>query len=286
MTKLSIYITAVLASIAVPAKAAGTGVPDDGEDEYFMLMGQAEKAIQDKNYSEASQLLTEALDIDPLNPSNVLVLSNLGMVYSYMDRDSLALATLDEAHRRAPAMVTVLANRARLHLKIGNDREAYDDFSEVIRLDSVNTTARYYHGMMALYGGQLDVATADFDVLKRMAPDAYDTYSALGALYSMSGRDLEAIPYYRKLIESDPSPEYYAALAGCYLATDNLTEASTTIAEGLGFYSHDPELYYYRAWLNRERFRLDDARSDAKRAIELGADPAKVNALFGNHKVK
>jgi tetratricopeptide (TPR) repeat protein len=113
-----------------------------------------------------------------------------------------------------------------------------------------------------------------------MRPDAHDTAVALSSLYSLTRRDKEAIPYYKRLISVEPSPEYYASLAGCYLATDNITEAAATIAEGLSKYSNDPELYYYRAWLNRDRLLLDDAKSDARRAIALGASPDKVNELF------
>lgn len=218
--------------------------------------------------------------IEPDNPSNVLLLSNLGMVYSYMDRDSLALQAYDEALRRAPEMTTVLQNRARLHLKMGNDLDAFSDFSAVADRDSLNAEARYYRGMIALYGGKLDQATADFDILSTVAPDSYNTWSALAALYSLTEHSARAIPYYIKLIEADPSPEYYSALAGCYLAEGRLSEASSTIADALKLYSHDPELYYYRAWLNRDRYLLDDAHADAALAVRYGADPRKVAGLF------
>lgn len=254
--------------------------PDDEEDPYFILVGEAEKAISEKDYEEAAARLLDAMAVEPDNPGNIMLMSNLGMVYSYLDRDSLALATLDEVHRRAPNMTVALLNRAKVQLKLNNDREAFDDFTHVIELDSVNTSARYYHGMIALYSGKRDMAEADFQVLKDKHPDGIQTVVALSALYSLTGRDREAIPYFKKLIESEPSPEYFASLAGCYLAIEELSEASATIAEGLKRYSHDPELYYYRAWLNRDRFRLDDAHADAKRAIELGASPDKVNALF------
>lgn len=52
------------------------------------------------------------------------------------------------------------------------------------------------------------------------------------------------------------------------------------IDSGLKRFGPDPELYYYRAWLNRDRYRLDDAHADAVRAIELGANKSKVDALF------
>ncbi len=53
---------------------------------------------------------------------------------------------------------------------MGRDREAYDDFSRVLSVDSLNADARFYHGMIALYDGKADVAEADFTVLKNCAP--------------------------------------------------------------------------------------------------------------------
>ncbi|MDE5553863.1 MAG: tetratricopeptide repeat protein, partial [Muribaculaceae bacterium] len=224
--------------------------------------------------------LIDAMAVEPNNPGNLLLMTNLGMVYSCLDRDSLAIATLDEVNRRAPNMSVALLNRGRIKLKLNKNDEALDDFNKVISIDSLNADARYFRGMMALYGGDKETAESDLNVIKNSQPERVRTLAALGALYSMTGRNKEAIKYFEKLIEKEPSPEYFANLAGCYLAVENLTEASRVISEGLKLYSHDPELYYYRAWLNRDRFRLDDAHDDARLAIKYGASQKKVNDLF------
>lgn len=252
----------------------------DEEDPYFLLSGEADEAIAKGDYPAAVLRIREALAIDPANPSNALLLSNLGMVYNFMSQDSLALAAYDQALELAPAMSTVMANRGLLKLKMGRDNDAFADFAGVIERDSLNQTARFYHGLMALYGGQLNVAEADFEVLKDIAPESYDTNVALSTLYSLTRRDNEAIPYFKWLIQNDPSVEYYSALAGCYLGISDLPSASATMAEAFGKYGEDPELLYYRAWLNRDSYLMDAARCDAKRAIKLGADPKRVNALF------
>ena len=254
--------------------------PIDEEDPYFLLMGEADKAIKDEDYSTAVLRLKEALQVDPSRPSNSLLLSNLGMVYSRMGQDSLAIATLDRALDVAPGMSVVLANRGRLHLKQGHTVKAYEDFTSAIARDSLCADARYYRGIMSLYNGKADIAESDFGVLKAIDPEGYNTQAALGALYSLTGRDREAIPYYKMLIEQDPAAEYYSALAGCYLAIGELSEASETIAEGLKRYDQDPELYYYLAMINRDRYMLDEARRDAALAIRYGARPERVNALF------
>lgn len=264
------------------AAAAQTPVDSLEAQPYYILIGEAEEALADDRLTEAAARLREAMQVDPDNPGNVLLLSNLGVIYWRCDEDSLALDVLNEANRRAPSMVTVLLNRGRLLLDMGHNREAFEDFNEVVALDSVNCPARYYRGTMSLYGGRLDMAEKDFDVLKRLKPKALDTAVALSTLYSLSGRDREAIPYFERLVQEDPAPEYFAGLAGCLLSLKEYSRASEVIEGGLNRYSHDPELYYYRAWLNRDRYRLDDARADAAKAVEYGASKTKVDALFAH----
>lgn len=279
LRKLAIAVLS-LCAVIIPGRAQE--IPDSvfEADPYFLLMGEADRAIADKNWPEAAARLSDALAVKPDHPSNALLLNNLASVYTYMQQDSLALDAYSRALDIAPNMVTVLTGRGRLLLARGHDSEALDDFDRALRLDSLSTDARYYHGMMSLYRGQLDRAERDFSVLQSVAPKSIDTAIAFATLYSLSGRERQAIPYLKELIREDAAPEYYASLAGCYLALDDLTEASETIGDGLRLYPDDPELYYYRAWLNRKRFRNDDARADAERAISLGANPARVADLF------
>lgn len=276
-----------LCLIIIPtAVAAVTVDPATDENPYYILMGEAEKAIAEDNYEEAAARLIDAMAVEPDNPGNLLLMTNLGMVYSCLDRDSLAIATLDEVTRRAPNMSVAFLNRGRIKLKKDMNEEAFADFSKVIEIDSLNADARYFRGMMSLYGGDRKTAEADFNIIKELQPERVRTNAALAALYSMTGRDREAIKYFERLIEKEPTPEYFASLAGCYLAIEELSDAARVINEGLKLYRKDPELYYYRAWLNRDRFRLDDSHEDARRAIEYGANPEKVNALYINKRGK
>lgn len=274
---LSLLLAGALTGVAQDIEPT---VPADEEDPYVLLCGQADQAVADGDFDGAAKRLLEAMSLRPDSPQNVLLLSNLGMIYSYMDNDSMAIAVLDEAVRRAPELRTAQSNRGEVLLKLGRDKEAFETFGNVIAADSLNIDARYYHGTIALYTGKLDTAEADFAILKSMMPEAIATARALGMLYSLSGRDREALPYLRKLISLEPAPEYYAALAGSLLALSELSEASGVIAEGIERYPDDPELYYYRAILNRDRFLLDDARADAARAAALGVNPKRIASIF------
>lgn len=278
MKKFLIYIIVGMATLSATAVEPADSLWE--ANPYFILMGEADSAIAAGNWSEAVDRLNDVLSVDPSNPSNALVYYNLGICYTYTERDSLALASFSHSIDIAPNMLVSRLGRGRLLLALNRDFEAYEDFDAAIRIDSLSTEARFYHGMMALYGGRQDIAEQDFDILKQVTPHTSDTAVALSTLYSLTGRERLAVPYLRQLIAEDPQAEYYATLAGCYLALGELSDASATITDGMKMYPNDPELYYYRAWLNRDRYCLDEAQRDAKRAIELGASPVKVRALF------
>ena len=126
------YISALLLSFCILSAVAQDAKDNGDEDPYYLLTEQADKAIAAQDYESAAARLIEAMSIRPDAPENVMLLSNLGMVYSYMDRDSLALETLNKALDRAPSMRTVLSNRAHVLLKMGRDMEARRDRKSVV----------------------------------------------------------------------------------------------------------------------------------------------------------
>lgn len=250
------------------------------ERPYFLLVEQSEKALKEQDYDAAALRLIEAMSVEPANPLNVALMSNLGMIYYYNEQDSLALATLDEAIRRSPRLLGAREHRARVLIGLGRDSEAYDEYEAILRIDSVNTDARFYHGMMALYNGALDKAKADFTVLGNVVPLARETVLANATMNAMTGNNIDAVHGFRKLLELEKKPEYYAQLAGCLIETGNLDDASKTLGDAIALFPDDAELFYYRAKLNNLRYLADDAQRDAAKAIKLGANPKRVARIF------
>ena len=260
--------------------APKTAVDSLEERPYFLLIDQSEKALEAGDFEAAALRLVEAMGVEPDNALNVALLSNLGMIYYYNEQDSLALVVLDKAIERAPRLIAPREGRARILVGLGRDGEAYQEYENILAIDSINTEVRFLHGMMALYGGDLETALADIAVLDRVIPKSSTTTLAHAVLFSMTGNELEAISLFRKLIENDPSPEYYGQMVACQLAIDRLGDASDAIGKWGEKYPNDPELYYYRAILNKKRYLMDEAHRDAKRAIALGADAQKVLQIF------
>lgn len=280
---LSVVAQSRMPEVKVPPREKDKSEKDSlnfEERPYFLLIEQSEEALEAGDYENAALRLVEAMGVEPENELNVALLSNLGMIYFYNEQDSLALVVLDKAIERSPRLIAPREGRARVLVSMGRDREAYAEYENILAIDSINSDARFLHAMMSLYSGKLEAAKQDIATLERVIPSSNMTRLAQAIMYSMTGCEIEAISLFNKIIETDPAPEYYGRLVACQLAIDRLGEASDTIGKWIEKYPNDPELFYYRAILNKKRYLAEDAHRDAKRAIELGADPAKVMQIF------
>lgn len=256
---------------------------DTDEAIYLRIVGDADDAIANADFEKAEQLLLEAMRLQPGKQTNILLLSNLGMVRFYMGEDSLALETLDTAHRIAPNATQVLLNRARVERSMGKLDLAMNDYDMITEIDSTIVTPYFYRAMINLSYGKTDSARIEIDRLQLLDPDGANTDLALASYHSAIGDPKTAIIYFTRLLDKEKSPEYYSARALCYLKTDRLGDAAADIAEGLHLDPVDPELYFCRAVLNKKRYQTADAEADAKKAVELGLNPERVAGIIGKN---
>lgn len=254
----------------------------NADERYIELMGEADEASAQADWSRADSLLTAAIRLQPQNPMNVMLMSNLGMLRYYQGNDSLALITLDAAHNMEPRATIVLVNRAKVRLSRGDRDGAMADWNEILELDTANVATRYLRSMELLRRGKIVEAEEDARILERDAPSDPRTDIALGTLLSSTALFAEAIPYLNRAIEADPQPEMYGTRAFCRIMTGDFNEASEDLAEGMRLDPADGELYLYRALLNRMRYRPEDARRDARRAVELGVAQRRADAVLEN----
>ena len=202
------------------------------------------------------------------------------MVQFYDGRTEDAISTLSDAHRIAPASVTILLNRARVFTSSGMDDAALRDYSEVITLDSTLAEPRFYRAMIELNRGNLAPARADIDTLAMRHADDRFTHIGLATLLMREGRYADAIPHFNKVLKDNPDAAYLGSRALCYLLTDDPGAAADDLARAIELDPTDGELYLYRAMLNKVRYRPDDARADGEKAIKFGVAPERVKMLL------
>lgn len=275
--ELKHLFAAIMAALLLcPALAA----EDEGNSRYMHYVQQAEEAIGKRKWPLAIAYLQEAMHSDPGNPQNIMLLSNMGMLQYYNGEDSLALHTLTEARAMAPASVVILSNRAQVLAGMNRLDDAFNDYSRIIDMDSTYADAWRERGAIRLQQGKVTEAESDISRYRALRPDDDQGKLMQAVLFAATARPDEAIPLYSELIEKKAESVYLSARATCYLQQSDLLSAAEDIARGLELDPDDGELYYCRAWLNRLRFRDDDAMADARRAVERGVNPLRVKSLL------
>ncbi|MCM1517062.1 MAG: tetratricopeptide repeat protein [Pseudoflavonifractor sp.] len=270
--RLTIY--AILAIIAATAH---------GQTPYLDLVGEADKALGQNLWQDAETIILDALDTEPSNPSNFLLLSNLGMARFNLGKDSLALEALDKAHELAPGSTVVLANRAKVLQTVGRTDDAYRDYSEIITIDSTLTEPRFMHAMLAVMRRDYLAAEDDVKVLDRLSPDGIEAPTARASLFQHTAQYDKAVSQYDILIERKPSAAYHGGRAACLLMLKRYGEAADDIAAGLRLDPDDGDLYLYRAYLHKLRYQSRDADNDLRQALRLGVDPVRAQLLMGHN---
>lgn len=278
--KRIIGLIACMTMVTLGSSHATSQTIEETHSSYIALMDSADVATANENWIMAERFLLEALRLEPANPSNLLLISNLGMIRFYQGRDSLALATLTDAHNMAPNAVVVLQNRAKVLSALGRHDEAYTDWSRIIEIDSTNVSTLYLHALASMVRNDSTTTSRDLFLMNEAAPDDVRTLSVKAQLLFTKGLYKEAISPLNKIIDTEPDAGAYSMRALCNIMTDRLNDASTDIAEGLRLDPADGELYLYRALLNKLRYRNDDAHNDAIRAIELGISPQRAEPLL------
>lgn len=256
--------------------------PDPATDDnaYLALADSAYNATTAGRYDEAAQFLHRALSARPASPTNVLLLSNLGMVQHYAGHDSDAYTTLSSALAQAPGSVTILMNRGKVLTALGRFDAAIADFSTALRRDTSRMEPRFYRAMVMIHIGEVLSADADADTLMWRSPRSRMALEAKSASLRAMSRFSEAIPLIDELISHYPDAAAYGARAACRVMTDDLNGAASDVAEALQRQPYNPDFLLTRALLNKKRYRRDDALKDAEEAIRHGADPERVKAVL------
>lgn len=252
--------------------AAAAVMSASGQEQcgYLELVDSASSAIVGDRLDKAEEFITRALELEPSNHTNVILLSNLGVVQYRNGKPEKAVESLDNALRMWPNAIVLLNNRAEINSALGRDSLALADYTHILEIDSLNAPALFAHGMLHLALGDIDTATEDFGKLKTVEPDSRNSCMAQVALLCAKGRYSDAVPFCQKLVAyDDRNAEYHMQLALCLLHADNLTESSQAIARAISLDPENPECYEVRAALHRMSYRTSEAEADLRKAAAL-----------------
>ena len=249
----------------------------DTESPYFQYIDSAQTYIYSHDWPKAEQWLTKAFLIDPDNPGNSMVLSNIATLQRYQGRLAEAVKNYSLALDMTPHAVTLLLNRAALYVEMDSVQRAIDDFERVCELDMYDTEARYSLGVLAMERGDTKRAEDLFNEIKRINPNSGLYHEGMGLLHKRNGNFSRAAELFSQVIKVQPSAQLLGNRADCYLAMKRLNDAEDDIRTALEMTPDDPYLYVLRAKLNKLRFQREDMARDIDTAVSLGLSRDYIN---------
>ena len=249
----------------------------DTETPYFQYIDSAQTYIYSHDWPAAEQWLTKAFMVDPDNPSNSLVLSNIATLQRYQGKLAEAVKNYSLALDMTPHAVTLLLNRAALYVEMDSIGRAINDYERVCDLDIYNTEARYSLGVLLMEQGDTQRAEDLFNEIKRINPNSGLYHEGMGLLHKRNGNHARAAELFTQVIKVQPSAQLLGHRADCYLALKRLNDAEDDIRTALEMTPNDPYLYLLRAKLNKFRFQREDMNRDIDTAVSLGLSRDYIN---------
>ena len=256
-------------------------IPIDTTSIYYSLVDSAQYYISLKQWSIAEQFLIDAINAEPSNPGNSLLLSNIATIQRRQGRLHEAINNYTMAIDLTPNAVTLLHNRAAIYTLVDSIALAQSDYERIMEIDPYDVESRYNHGMIALNLGDAKTARQDFDNILSINPNSGMAKQGEGYLNKHSGNYEKAAQCFSEVIKVKPSATLLANRADCYLSIKRLNDASLDIANALELDPDDPYIYVLRAKLNKMRFNRNDMSRDIKLAVAHGLDEKEVKQLIG-----
>lgn len=239
---------------------------------YDAAVDSADRCMRDGDWQGAETYLLKALKAEPANPSNYLLLSNLGTVRRNMNKYREALEDYGNALEVAPKSTTILHNRAALLLEMDSVRQAFDDYKRICAVSPDDAEARYFMGIIALEFGDMDLSKSCFDEILLRNVANMDAKRGLALWNKLNGHMETAIEMYSEIIKRENRYTNYVNRAECYLETGKMREAQDDIAEAQKLDPSSVDVYLLKARLAQLQYRFDDAANYAKQALALGCE--------------
>lgn len=262
---------------------------------YDQLLASAEQLVREKKISEAIQVLTQAISLDPTSATAYV---RRAALCSEANLLAQAIADMSSAIQIEPNNAKYLNTRGYFLLLAKQYDRADRDFSDAIGLDLEYVQPYNNRGLVAVAQGKYDLAIKDFDNALRFKPDYLDAHNNRGfallqleqlepaieaftevlkidagyvnaltnraRAYMKLGQPLNAAADLTKVIELQPDMEpHYLLRAEAYRAAGDHAAAAKDMA--------------YIQWLNR--------LADLNTRIARSPRDADAWALRGRHMV-
>lgn len=265
---------------------AATSVFPAVSQTYNELCEQAIAATEQDSLQQAEDLIRQALKLEPKNPHNALLFSNLGTIQRSQGRLEQALESYTFALNFTPRSVPVLLNRATLYMEMGKEDHARVDYSLVIDLDKDNQEALRMRAYIYMKMRDYKLARADYLSLLKLNPTDFNGRLGLATLEQKEGKYPEALALLNGLLtdkdytQRETQAVLYVARAGVEIDAGQPDLALIDLEEAIKLDASQAEAYLMRGQLYLSQQKKKLAKEDLEKAVSLGVTPGDVRDLL------
>lgn len=251
--------------------------------DYNNLVEKSFECINNEDWACAEESMIKALELEPANAQNALLLSNLGTVQRYMGKTDKALKSYTNALMIMPRSVTLLKNRASLYASIDSLDKAITDYSTAISLDGDEEDILYERGIIYLQKRDTLSARYDFEHILKTNPNSRSAYMGFATLMKYRNYYSEAVDLYTKVLkQNDKDAEAYFGRAEAYFYIGKMLKAREDLKKAMEIDANDPLFYVLRAKIEWSQFEKERAMADFDKAVTLGASKEKVDEIIAD----
>lgn len=246
---------------------------------------RAAAAIEGDSLTQAQEYIRQALRLEPSNPNNALLFSNLGTIQRRQGQYELALESYQLALNLSPMSVPILMNHATLSLELGRYDAARADYSQVIELEPHHEEALLMRAYIYMQQRVYKFARQDYDTLLYYAPLSYSGRLGLATLHQREQHYEDALKVLSgMLVDRGGENAYtdsdlalvYIARAGVELDMHHDDLALVDLNEAIRLNTGQAEAYMMRGQVYLMQDKKTQAKRDFEKAVSLGVPQSEA----------
>lgn len=225
--------------------------------EYRMAL--ANLYLQDERFAKSEEIVKQVLRIDERPKQAYLLLAKIKQQQGKLDS---ALESLTQASLLDPADPEPLFQAGALYLRVGKPTEASQQFSRILRINTLYPKVHYFLGQAAMQLNDAKEALNQAQLEKTANPNLADPYLLAAEAYAAQEQYTLCASEYQKAIRIKPQgAAIYVKLAQCYRKLGQFEVAITMLNQASTLESGFPDVY-------RELGMVYEVKGDVRAAIE------------------
>ena len=248
---------------------------------YEELISKSYDYLEKKDLPAAEESLKAAMRLEPANPNNFALLTNLGTIQRRQGKLEEAMISYSAALSGHPQNQGILESRASLYAEMGDTEMALNDYSTLLALDPTNEEALYNRGLIYLQQKNYLSAEQDFEKILEVNDKSVRGRVGYAILEKMRGNFDESERIYNYLISELPKDwSLYEGRADLYFMKGKNARAMSDINKVFAETTPTAALYVLRGKVKLALYEKPSAAIDFKKAQEMGYDPETIRELI------